>query len=233
MFLGELEVINKRRVAIFLSVLIICVSAYVIIKAVSKSTSQYFQVRKFSLHAGRADGFKFKFKKMVSGVFLDDFIFTQSIKGDREKKLVIEAKKLRPQSKRVGLFSINAVKVMELSGVTVTLYENNLPVSSISSKKAVLNFNNDDKENFAAALTGGMDFSGDITIVTNDRRVLQCDKLKMDKNFIRFLARGNCSLSRDGEIIQADRIDSDIKLRNFSFSNYKNMVTKGLVGILT
>ena len=219
-------------IAIPVLILAICVSAYVIGKACRMAPSKYYGGGKLSLNASLRGGFNCKFKKMISGVFLDDFTFTQSIKGDTEKKLVIEAKKLRPQSKRMGLFSINAVKVMELSDVKVTLYENNLPVSSINSKKAVLNFNRDDKENFAAALTGGMEFSGDITIVTNDKRVLQCDRLKADKNFARLLASGNCVLGRAGEVIQADRIDSDIGLRNFSFSNDRNKILKGLTEIL-
>ncbi len=150
----------------------------------------------------------------------NDFDFTEYARGGRDKKYSITGKRLGAAAKRFGIFRIAAAKVTEIKDPRITFYDRNAPVSTIMGKTAVVDVPLD-KINVVPSFVNSLEFSEGVSVVTADRRALDCNKLRWDKTSGRILASGNCVLVIDGKSVKADFIDSDVKLTDFSSRNDK------------
>ena len=140
---------------------------------------------------------------------LRDFTFTEYTKTDNggEKSFVVSGKKLQTANPKIGIFRIGIGKVIELEKPEITFYEDNLPISIAGSKTGVVNSLN--------TLNKGIIFYGNVTLITEDKRTLTCNKLEWNNGRKYLLAEGNCILKAEGETIKADIIKSDIVLNDF------------------
>lgn len=161
-----------------------------------------------------------------------DFNFTQYTDNGALKRFTVQGRKIFPESKEIGILTLRtgAQKAVRLSDVRVTFYENNLPVSFIEAKKAVLD-TAPDKNNIPGSLMSEIDLFGDISVVTEDRRTLSCNSLLLDSEKNRMSAGGNCAMRYEGKTVKADYINSDIKLRDFSYWNDTKKRFKSLAKI--
>lgn len=148
----------------------------------------------------------------------NDFDFTEYIQGGLGKKYTIQGKRLGAGNRKFGLFRIAAARITEIKDARVIFYDNNTPVSTIMAKSAVVDLPVG-RINSGASSIGRIDFDGDVSIVTADRRTLDCDNLRWNKSNNRVSANGNCVLRGSEEPLRADSIESDIKLRNFVARN--------------
>ncbi|MFA5142973.1 MAG: hypothetical protein WC522_02230 [Candidatus Omnitrophota bacterium] len=149
---------------------------------------------------------------------LEEFDLSEYSAGGAYKKLTIQGKKLGIAAKKLGIFRLAPAKVTEIQDVSITFYEKGAVISQITAKKAFLNASVED-ENPMASIVKEMDFSGKVDVVTGDRRTLVCSRLKWDNGLNRIFASGNCVLRFDNNVIRADQIDSDLKLRDFNSKN--------------
>lgn len=163
---------------------------------------------------------------------LGDFSVTEYVKTNNgvEKKFTIQGKKLGMENKKLGFISVPLPKIVCIKDIEVAFYENNLPVSYIWAESAVSGIPFD-FDNMSVALPKQLDFSGDITLVTEDKRILTCDKLRWDKENGRLLARGNCHLKYESERIKADLIKTDVTLKDFTVSKDKNKRIKKIAEV--
>lgn len=156
-------------------------------------------------------------RKSPAGMFstgnhlIEDFTFTGYTQTDNgvQKTFVISGRKLQTANPKIGIFRIAIGKVVELEKPKITFYKNNLPISSASSKTGVMN-------SFK-----GIDFCGNVGLITEDKRTLSCNKLKWNKEGKYLLAEGNCILRAEGKAVKAEMIKTDIELKNFDVVNNK------------
>lgn len=179
-----------------------------------------------------------KNSKISPGVIsVDEFNFSEYKDNGLNKKFTVRGKTLRPGSKKISIFNIGPAKTVEVRDVEVTFYANNIPVASIRSKKAVFDMpfeaGRKDKDKAAKVLTSRIDFFGDITILTKDRRTLTCRNLTLDSRRDRLFARGDCVLGYEGKTVRADTVDSDVYLKDFSCKNDKMKRLKAIGKILS
>ena len=162
----------------------------------------------------------------------EDFNFTQYTEGGKQKKFTIEGKKIFTESKDMGILTLKtgAAKIVRINDVRITFYEDNLPVSFISAKKAVLN-QISGKDDNVGAMMSKIDLYGNINVMTGGRRTLACNNLSVDNKNNIMSAGGNCTIRYEGNIVKADYIDTDVRLKDFSFRNDTNKRFKSLAKI--
>lgn len=159
--------------------------------------------------------------QISSSASFGDFDFTEYTQNGLGKKYTIQGKRFGAGMRRFGIFCVAAARTTEIKDAKVIFFDNNAPVSTIMAERAVMDI---------PAITAGsgpsscgsMDFYGDVSIVTADRRTLDCDRLRWDKTNDRILASGKCVLRRGGEAVRSDSVDSDVRLANFVARNYKD-----------
>ncbi|MFA4980962.1 MAG: hypothetical protein WC592_00635 [Candidatus Omnitrophota bacterium] len=152
----------------------------------------------------------------------EEINFTKYANNGRDKEFTIHGKTLNPAAKKISLFAIGPVKTAEIRDVEVIFYEKNVRVSSMRSKKAVIDvpYGHGVKDAEVAALAAGrIDLSGNVMIMTENRRALVCDNLRWDSAKSRLFARGNCILGYDGRSVKADMVDTDVNLKDFELGN--------------
>ena len=157
------------------------------------------------------------------------------INNNIHKIYTIQGKKINPESKKFGFLQFAPIKENCIRDIKLTFYENDVPASIIMAKRAVsdIPFDKDlslDK-NLAERLFQKIDFSGDIALITEDKRTLTCKSLRWDSKQERIFASGDCILRYEGKFVKADLIDTDVNLRGSSFRNDKEKRLKKLVKI--
>jgi hypothetical protein len=150
-------------------------------------------------------------------VSLEEFSFTEYADNGATKKFTIEGKKLSEAGREFGVFKLGPAKVMKLKNIIVTFYEGGMPVSRLYAKKGILEPMRD-KRDLRKSLTSAIDFSGYISVITEEKRTLTCDELRWDNIQNRIFARGNCILRYEGKMARADLMDTDPGLKNFKCS---------------
>lgn len=164
-------------------------------------------------------------KGVFSGARLDleDFSFTEFTQTDKgmEKTFELCGKKLQTKSPKIGIFRIAIGKVVELENPMVKFYKNDLLISIASSKTGAMNF-----------LNKGINFYGNVALITEEKRTLSCDKLKWNNEEKYLLAEGDCILKSDGRTVKAEVIKTDIELNNFNANSKKSRLLKTVTKIL-
>lgn len=155
---------------------------------------------------------------IIRNAFFSDFDFTEYSKSGLEKKFTIQGRRLAAVGKRFGRFYVSAAKVTEIKDARVIFYNANKPVSTITAKRAVLD-TPFDKGSAPSPALNRIDFSEDVTVITSDRRILECKRLSWNKPDNGISAQGACRLIADGKRLRADFIDSDVELRNYNLRN--------------
>ncbi|NQT96056.1 MAG: hypothetical protein HQ572_06350 [Candidatus Omnitrophica bacterium] len=151
-----------------------------------------------------------------------DFDFTKTVIIDKaaQRKFKIEGKRMGLKNKQLGFFQIAVYKELCISNVKLTFYENDIPVSILTAERATLDIPAGGKK--VSILGSNLNFSGNIFLVTNDKRTLVCDRLRWNSNDEKLYADGNCRLGYEGKRLRSDAIDSDVNLTDFTYSNDNN-----------
>lgn len=147
---------------------------------------------------------------------IEDFKFSFPVKGGVNRTMSIKGKRLMPESKKVGMFRTDAIKVLRLVDAEAVLYDSAAPLTRISSKSATLEPRDPIKSKAIDALTGTISFSGGVTVFTQDKSSLTCRKLELDQINGRIRAEGGCILLSGGKRVKVEMIDTDILLRDYS-----------------
>lgn len=151
--------------------------------------------------------------KSPAGIFsngehqFERFSFTEyKLKNnDVEKSYVISGQKFSTARPKIGIFRIAIGKVIELESPEITFYKDNLPVALAKSKTATMN-----------PINNSINFYSNVLLITEDKRTLSCEQLKWDNNEKYLLAKGDCILSVEEKITKAEKIKTDIELKNFN-----------------
>ncbi|MBL7131353.1 MAG: LPS export ABC transporter periplasmic protein LptC [Candidatus Omnitrophica bacterium] len=165
------------------------------------------------------------FSGLFSGVNLDleDFTFTEYTQTDNgiEKNFVLCGKKLQTKNPKIGIFRIAIGKIIELESPMISFYKDNLLVSTITSKTGTMN-----------PLNKALNFYGNVGLITKDKKTLTCSKLKWYKEKKYLLAEGDSILKAEGKTIRAEKIKTDIELKNFNVVSKNRRLLKTLTQIL-
>lgn len=134
-----------------------------------------------------------------------DFKFTDYVSG--KKNFTVNAEKFYLRNKKVNPlgFRIAAGKSVEMEKVGMVFYKDGSPVSRITSKYASMDMKNKN-----------IIFEGHPALITEDKRILAAEKIVWDNNKKSLYAQDRCVLGAGGKRYLADRIDSDVELKNFS-----------------
>lgn len=151
-------------------------------------------------------------REVPSSTIIDGFQFTEYDSGQkcfsiRARTGSVYGKKVRPLGFRVGLG-----RSFELEDVTVTFYKDGSPIAYLTSLYAVM-----DKTNKNIA------FEGNPVVITKERRVLDARQIIWDNTQRRFIAKGNCLFSADGEARRADIVHADFELKDVSTKSKKSL----------
>ena len=174
-------------------------------------------------------------KHASNGYSLDNINFTEYTDRGINKKFTINGKAMGVAPKRFGIFLIGPFKVLQITDPEVIFYNKNAQASVLRAKKAVFDtpFNNEnDKDNMIRALSRRVEFTGGISVITEERRTLTCDTLVWDSSKGRFSASGRCVLTYEGKIVKGDLGETDVLLKDFSFKNESRNRLKALEGYL-
>jgi len=165
----------------------------------------------------------FEWKLNIQDVSIGDFSFSKHIASDESvgRKFSLEGKKILPKNKDLGLFQLGIVKELQIRDPKLTYYENNKPIATLTAEKATTDIPFGKKN--VAILGGSLEFSGNVYLITDDKRILVSDKITWNDDEEKFHASGNCIASYEGKRLRADSINTDIKLTDFTYSNERNI----------
>lgn len=159
-----------------------------------------------------------------------DFDFTEYT-SHNQKKYTLKGRRLGSGNKKFGPFIIASAKVVRIKDAEMVFYENNHAVSTVTAKDAVINvpFR---KDNTIITLAGNIEFSGDVGMVTEDKRALTCGALEWNNSSGRLLASGNCKLRLEGKSVRTDEIDTDVQLKDFNIKTDSKKRLRALTRIV-
>jgi hypothetical protein len=148
---------------------------------------------------------------MFSGtnVDLEDFSFTEYIRTDSgvKKGFELSGKRFQTKNPRIGFFRIGIGRIVELEKPKITFYKNNLPVSTAEADTGAINS------------LKGITFYGSVTLMTEEKKILTCDKLKWNNEEKYLLAEGDTVINNKGELIKAEVIKTDVELKECSINS--------------
>lgn len=163
-------------------------------------------------------------KRTCSNIFMDDFSITKYGKDGARKLITLSGKRLAPGPKKLGPFYVSALKEFVISDVRVEFYDTGKITATIVSGKAIF-------DNGPLGFAGGRDrgnvFPGRIKFIespclmTEGRRALSSEVLWWDGMTGAVRAEDGCVLSYELGRLKADRIDSDVYLKNFTYNERK------------
>lgn len=155
---------------------------------------------------------------------IEDFDITEY--NGVQKNFTIQGKKMQVKSRKLGTLRVAFGKVAEIDGATVVFYEDNKAVSTLISPKATIDL-----------LKKEITFYDNVNVISQDRRLLTCEKATLDNNKKYILAKGNCILDTvDGKRVTGDLVKTDINLKDYSVlkekaeNPLKNIIT-GFIGM--
>jgi hypothetical protein len=160
--------------------------------------------------------------------YLESVSFTEYTDSGSNKKFTINGKGLGLANKRFGIFLIASAKVLRMADAEVVFYTKNTPDSVLRAKRAMFDAPLDGKNDIVKALSRPVEFSGDISVLTEDRRTLTCDRLIWDSAKGRFFANGRCVLTYEGNVVKGDSGQTDVLLKDFNFKTDSKKRLKAL-----
>lgn len=161
-------------------------------------------------------------------IYLENVSFTEYVDNGSNKKFTINGKGLGVTAKRLGIFLIAPAKVLQMTDVEVVFYTQNTPGSVLRAKRAIFDTPLDGKNDMIKALSRPVEFAGDISVLTEERRTLTCNTLMWDSAEGRFSASGRCVLTYEGKIVKGDSGETDVLLKDFSFKTDSKKRLKAL-----
>jgi len=157
---------------------------------------------------------------------VEDFSFIEYMPSEAgaemKKSFELSGRKLETKNPRLGIFRINIGKIVELESPEINFYKDNIAALKAKANAGVMNPINKD-----------ISFRGNVFLNTKDKRTLTCDKLRWDNEEKRLLAEGDCILKAGGEVISAEKIKTDIELKDFEVVNKEKSFLKTMTGIFS
>jgi hypothetical protein len=162
-----------------------------------------------------------------------DFDITEYAANGIDKKYTVRGRRFGVEPKQAVFISSPLSKEAAIRDVEVVFYDSNKPVSRIIAKRAVLSV--PEGKGQSAIMPGEVEFMGDVTVITEDHRILTCDGLKWDNIGGRIRCEGRCELMAEGKTIRGDTVSSDVALKNYKverdrtkrFKELKRMLMQG------
>ncbi len=153
----------------------------------------------------------------------EDFDYTVYQNQGTQKKLTLKGKRMVMANKKLGVFEISVLKILNLKDVEVTFYQDNKPVSTVRAEKALVEIpRNTNTNNMSLSALQKIDFLEGGVVITGDKRILAADRLELDSKDNLLFAQGNCVLRYDGRSVRAHKITTDVALRDFSVEEGKS-----------
>ena len=138
---------------------------------------------------------------------MDEFEFTEYNAGD--KAFTLKAKKFYLRNKKVKPFGFRIAfgKAAEMEDVKVIFYKDNKPISQLHSRTAIMDQKNKN-----------IIFQNKPVLVTKDGRTLSARKIIWNNFKKRLEAKGGCMLGADSKRRSADKINTDVELKDFTIT---------------
>jgi lipopolysaccharide export system protein LptA len=124
---------------------------------------------------------------------------------------------------QMGSFIIGPASAIKIQKPHIVLYENNKPIVTIIAKEAVVG-RAVKKGREPSATIDKMDFIDGAGFKTNENDILEADRITLDTKNKSIKAAGNCLLIRQGEEFKADKVTSDLMLKDFKIEKNRRRV---------
>lgn len=172
-------------------------------------------------------------RRPYTNISVDGFSITKYSKDGANKLLTLSGKRLEPGPKKLGPFYVSALRELVIKDAKMEFYDDGRITATIVSGKAILmsrSFDPAGKQDLGDILPERVKFLDRPCLVTEDRRALASEVLWWDDATGAVRAEDGCVLTYELGRLRADRIDSDIYLKNFSCDERK-IPLKRLIGM--
>ena len=158
----------------------------------------------------------------------DIFLYNKNNKAIRGK-LSVSGRWLGWQSSKVLFFKTPLLKKLAIREITLKFYNNdettNTFISVLKADNATIHSTSSLEDVLASIDSSKIDFAGNISLETHDKRLLQCDNLSISTFNIKndepipILAKGNCVLKYNQHIVTGNIIKTDITLQSWKMES--------------